>query len=68
MEAILQSEGLGMSNVLSSEIGDICNAFSIDSSNVVSEQMYDQLEFHWCHSEKCHAKGLHFVQNMLLNC
>ena len=36
-KGILQLEGLGMSNVFSSDIEDISNALSIDSSNVVLE-------------------------------
>ena len=37
VKGISQSEGLGMSNVFSSDTEDISDAVSIDSSNVVSE-------------------------------
>ena len=45
VKGILQLEGLGMSNVFSSDIEDISNAVSIDSSNVVSEPNVRSLSF-----------------------
>ena len=31
-------------------------------------QTYDHSQFYWPYSENCHADGLHFVHDMLLNC